>query len=303
LTANTALYASADQAAIKAVFVNRGILEVLSAPGSLGATSSASAVNLTWTDTNTEETGYRIERMARGGSFAEIGTVGVNATGYNDTAVAASTMYSYRVRAYNAEGNSRYANTAATSALPAFSIAGALSYKGGVVQDSVTASSTGSFSFLKSSSPALFIPDNNTTGVTANLDFPQAGTITSVVVGVNLTHTYIGDLEISVLHPTTPRSSCTTAPAAARRTCGRSTRRSPRPQAAWPRCRASLRQARGRSRSATLPVRTLERSTTGTCRSRSMERRPSPSPRREARTASPTCWRARTRSAPRLWPV
>ena len=80
-----------------------------SAPSGLNATgSSSSRIDLSWTDNSTNETGFRIERKQGSGSFAEIGTVAANVTTYASTGLSASTTYTYRIRAYNATGNSAY---------------------------------------------------------------------------------------------------------------------------------------------------------------------------------------------------
>jgi alpha-tubulin suppressor-like RCC1 family protein len=85
------------------------------APSNLAASAVSSAqINLSWTDNSTTEDGFRIERCSGSGctSFAQVATVGANATTYSDTGLAAGTAYSYRVRAYNAAGNSGYSNVA-----------------------------------------------------------------------------------------------------------------------------------------------------------------------------------------------
>ncbi len=51
------------------------------------------------------------------------------------------------------------------------------------------------------SAPNLPIPDNNATGVTANLYVPVAQTIKSVSCHVKITHTFIGDLTVALRHP------------------------------------------------------------------------------------------------------
>jgi len=50
-------------------------------------------------------------------------------------------------------------------------------------------------------SPGLAIPDNNATGVTSTINVPVSMTITSVSVNVGITHTYQGDLEVSLIGP------------------------------------------------------------------------------------------------------
>lgn len=56
---------------------------------------------LTWTDTNTSEDGYRIERKIDGGSWNLIANTLPNVVTYKDENLTADTNYSYRVRAYN----------------------------------------------------------------------------------------------------------------------------------------------------------------------------------------------------------
>lgn len=94
------------------------------APGSLTATaaSSTNTITLNWADKATNETGYKIYRCAGSGcsSFTQIGTVGSNVTSYTNSGLAWSTSYTYKVRAYNAGGDSADSNTAfaTTPALP-----------------------------------------------------------------------------------------------------------------------------------------------------------------------------------------
>lgn len=86
-----------------------------------GSSASAAQMTLSWQDNSTNEAGFAIERATGAGAnitFAEIGRVGVNATGYVDTSVEVDTVYSYRVRAYNAAGYSGYSNTASGRTLP-----------------------------------------------------------------------------------------------------------------------------------------------------------------------------------------
>ena len=52
-----------------------------------------------------------------------------------------------------------------------------------------------------SSAPNLPIPDNNTTGVTANLYVPVSAVLKSTACRVKITHTFIGDLTVTLRHP------------------------------------------------------------------------------------------------------
>jgi len=90
----------------------------LDAPSDLSATAvSSSQINLSWTDNSDNESGFKIERKTgASGSWAEIDTVNADVTVYQDTGLEAETTYYYKVRVYNAVGNSDYSNeTSATT--------------------------------------------------------------------------------------------------------------------------------------------------------------------------------------------
>ncbi len=73
---------------------------------------SGTTIDLSWTDGATNEDGFKIERCqgARCSNFAQVATVASNVTTYSNTGLRRGTSYSYRVRAYNAGGNSGYSN-------------------------------------------------------------------------------------------------------------------------------------------------------------------------------------------------
>lgn len=81
-------------------------------PTSLNVTPvSTSQLKLTWTDNATNETGFKIERaLASSGPWSQIGTTTANITTYTNSGLTASTVYFYRVRAYNSNGDSEYSN-------------------------------------------------------------------------------------------------------------------------------------------------------------------------------------------------
>ncbi len=90
------------------------------APTGLSATAvSSSQIDLSWTDNSTDETGFKIERKTgAGGTYGQIDTVGAGITTYQNTGLSASTEYYYRVRAYNADGDSDYSNEANATTPP-----------------------------------------------------------------------------------------------------------------------------------------------------------------------------------------
>ncbi len=87
-------------------------LGVPAAPAGLTATRiSGSQIDLSWSDTSINETGFKIDRkLGAGGTYAQIAAVGANATSFPNTGLPDGTVYYYRVRAYNASGNSGYSN-------------------------------------------------------------------------------------------------------------------------------------------------------------------------------------------------
>jgi uncharacterized protein YccT (UPF0319 family) len=88
------------------------------APTGLTATAaSATLVNLAWTDNSNNETGFHIQRATDSDFTSGLTTftVGANVTTYADTSVVASTIYYYRVTAYNSAGNSASSGASATT--------------------------------------------------------------------------------------------------------------------------------------------------------------------------------------------
>lgn len=83
------------------------------APSGLGAqASSPEEIRLSWTDRSDDETEFLVERRRGSGSYGQIAALDPNSTSYTDRSVAASTTYSYRVRARNGAGASSYTNVA-----------------------------------------------------------------------------------------------------------------------------------------------------------------------------------------------
>ena len=86
------------------------------APTGLTATEVlGSQINLSWTDTAGDETGFQIDQATNSGFTQNLTTVSVaGVTTYNATGLSLSTTYYYRVRATNSVGTS--ANTSTASA-------------------------------------------------------------------------------------------------------------------------------------------------------------------------------------------
>jgi len=89
---------------------------VPNAPSNLvGNPVSPTQINLSWQDNSNNETGFSIERCQGNNcsNFAQIATVGANVTTFPNTGLNNNTWYRYRVRAFNASGNSAYSNVIA----------------------------------------------------------------------------------------------------------------------------------------------------------------------------------------------
>jgi hypothetical protein len=113
-----------DTAYIDQIFVRTrsdggGVTTVPSAPTSLQASVVGSSdVSLSWTDTASDEFGFRLERRAGGASWLTAADLGADSIGFNDSGLAASTSYDYRVYALNGAGDSAASNMASVTTEP-----------------------------------------------------------------------------------------------------------------------------------------------------------------------------------------
>ena len=102
----------ASNSITKTILVNANLP---SAPSNLTASAvSRSQINLAWTDSATNENGFKIERCAGAtcSNFVQIATVGANVKIFSNSGLKRNTSYRYRVRAYNGSGDSPYSNIA-----------------------------------------------------------------------------------------------------------------------------------------------------------------------------------------------
>lgn len=76
------------------------------------STSVANAIDLSWIDVATDETGYKIERSTDGKNFYALAGGGPNTTFNRNTGLSPGRQYYYRVYAINGNGSSAYSNVA-----------------------------------------------------------------------------------------------------------------------------------------------------------------------------------------------
>ncbi len=82
------------------------------APSALDAVSvSTSRIDLSWADNSSNETGFYVQRSPNGiDGWSLVNTVGANTEAWSNTGLPLSTLYYYRVQAYNDDGPSPYSN-------------------------------------------------------------------------------------------------------------------------------------------------------------------------------------------------
>jgi C1A family cysteine protease len=128
LTANTSYSyrVSVYSGAASSAYSNTATATTFAAPQRPAAASSLSAlpvsttqIRLLWTDNSNNETGFKIERCQGSNctNFTQVTTAGPDITTYLNGGLRRGTVYLYRVRSYNATGNSAYSNIVSTETL------------------------------------------------------------------------------------------------------------------------------------------------------------------------------------------
>jgi len=75
-----------------------------------GVAGAPRSVELNWIDNSSNEEGFRIERRTGGGAWTQVKATTADAIKWMDETVVPATVYSYRVKAYNAGGESAWSN-------------------------------------------------------------------------------------------------------------------------------------------------------------------------------------------------
>ncbi len=100
-----------------ATFDNVSIVNVPSAPSNLTAAAiSTTGIDLAWTDTSSNESGFAIERASSAsGPWSQIASAAANATSYSNSGLSPNTKFYYRVAATNSAGLSAYTSVASAT--------------------------------------------------------------------------------------------------------------------------------------------------------------------------------------------
>jgi hypothetical protein len=110
-----------DIAGLRSIYQGSATTMPPSAPSGLSAAASAAdpsgTIALSWLDTATDETGYRVERSSDGVTFGQIAQLGTGATAYGNSGLVAGAVYYYRVYAFNSAGPSPYSNVASAQTI------------------------------------------------------------------------------------------------------------------------------------------------------------------------------------------
>ncbi|MTI24408.1 RHS repeat domain-containing protein, partial [Fulvivirga kasyanovii] len=101
-------------------FGTAAVVTVPDAPENLQGTATISGIELNWTDTSSNENGFRLERKTGTGAYELLATINANIITYKDTDVLPETTYSYRLTSFNDAEGSGYSNivTLTTPATP-----------------------------------------------------------------------------------------------------------------------------------------------------------------------------------------
>jgi hypothetical protein len=115
--------AADDVSAAETAYPPAGATPPPSAPSNLtvgvNASSPSSAIDVRWSDNSSNESNFLVERSTDGFNFTQVASLGANVTAFTNSGLAASTTYTYRVRASNGGGFSAYSDVAsATTSAP-----------------------------------------------------------------------------------------------------------------------------------------------------------------------------------------
>lgn len=147
------------------------------------AINTPPAINLSWTDNATNETGYQVRRSTIAGSgFVVIGTVAANATTFSDNAILTNTTYYYQVIAFNDFGVSAVSNTSSALIVsaPVASAASGISSNGFTANWAAVTGATGYQLDVSSDNFTTFVTGYNSKAISGTSE-----SITGLAASIN----------------------------------------------------------------------------------------------------------------------
>lgn len=109
--------AISDSLGVGTIVNDDGVVPPIAPSNLIANATSSTAITLTWQDNSSDESGFKIERKSGNSDFSLLAAVEMNISSYQDSGLPAGASYVYRVRAFNANGNSVYSNEASATTL------------------------------------------------------------------------------------------------------------------------------------------------------------------------------------------
>ena len=161
------------------------VTTTLIAPTLSASTSTSANITLTWTDPNSTERRFVIERSTATTVFSTIARVEANVTTYQDSGLLPSTTYSYRIRAQGSRSEySPYSN-----------IVSATTFKGDTTAPTVSISNPFDTAYTTAQTVVITAAASDNTGVT-KVEFYDNG----ILAATDTTSPYSYDWSISSLN-------------------------------------------------------------------------------------------------------
>ncbi|MGE4134046.1 MAG: proprotein convertase P-domain-containing protein [Bdellovibrionales bacterium] len=166
--------------------------------------TSPTNVQLNWEDRTFGEDGFIIERSYDGEHFTELDRTAPDTTAYLDAEVIDNKKVYYRVAAFDTTGKTPYSNIANILTPQAFYRLAGRVVEGGdfnpIPGAIVSLNRTANFQtpLISVNKP---IPDNDANGITETFNVPVAAPVEQIKFELHITHSYIGDLTVSLVHP------------------------------------------------------------------------------------------------------
>lgn len=142
-----------------------------------GDVLSTTQIKLEWLDNSTDEMGFKIERKTVSTNYAVVGTANQNMFIFSDSGLTPNTTYTYRVCAYNANGNSTSYSNEVTLTTPEITIPtvntkyaslltqSSIKSGGNLVNDGGSAIITSGVCWSTSHNPTIALPTKTIDGI------------------------------------------------------------------------------------------------------------------------------------------